>query len=70
MKANNDKSLILLGCRESSTAVIDGSSIESNRKEALLGITVAGELKFDDHVKSLCKKSCQNLMLLLYFQLS
>ena len=40
MKTNSDKSPLLLKCSEPSTAVIDGSSAESNVKEVLLGITV------------------------------
>ena len=39
MKANSGKSHILLSCSESSTALIHGSSIESNTKEVLVGIT-------------------------------
>ena len=35
----------------------DGSSIESNTKEILLGITIDRDLKFDEHVNNLCKKS-------------
>ena len=35
--------------------MIDGSSIETNTKEVLQ------DLKFDDHVNSLCKKPCQKL---------
>ena len=61
MKANNDKSHLLLSCNEPSTLVIDGSSIETNTKEVLLGITIDKDLKFDDHVNSLCKKACQKL---------
>ena len=61
MKANSDKSHLLLNCNEPSTLVIDGSSIETNTKEVLLGITTNKGLKFDDHVNSLCKKSCQKL---------
>ena len=57
MKANSDKSHILLSCSEPSTALIDGSSIESNTKEILLGITIDRDLKFDEHVNNLCKKS-------------
>ena len=41
--------------------MIDGSSIETNTKEKLLGITIGKDLKFDDHVNSLCKKACQKL---------
>ena len=61
MKANSDKSHILLSCSEPSTALIDGSSIESNTKEILLGITIDRDLKFDEHVNNLCKKACQKL---------
>ena len=55
MKANSDKSHILLSCSEPSTALTDDSSIESNMKEILLGITTDGDLKFDEHVNNLCK---------------
>ena len=41
--------------------MIDGSSIEANTKEVLLGITIDKDLKLDDHVNSLCKKACQQL---------
>ena len=61
MKANSDKSHILLSCSEPSTALIDGSSIESNTKEKLLGITTDRDLKFDEHANNLCKRACQNL---------
>ena len=57
MKANSDKSHILLSCSEPSTALIDGSSIESKTKEILLGITIDRDLKLDEHVNNLCKKS-------------
>ena len=57
MKANRDKSHILLSCSEPSTALIDGSSNESNTKEILLVITIDRDLKFDEHVNNLCKKS-------------
>ena len=53
MKANSDKSHLLLSCNEPSTLVIDGSSIETNIKDVLLGITVDKDLKFDDHVNTL-----------------
>ena len=59
MKANSDNSHILLSCSEPSTALIDGSSIESNTKEILLGIKIDRDLKFDEHVNNLCKKACQ-----------
>ena len=65
MKANSDKSHIFLSCSEPSTALIDGSSIESNTKEILLGITVDRDLKFDEHANNRCKKACQKLNVLV-----
>ena len=40
MKATSDKTHILLSCSEPSTALVDGSFIESNTKEILLGMTI------------------------------
>ena len=59
MKANSDKSHLLMSCNGISTPLIDGFSIDSSIKEVLLGITIDKELKFDDHVNKLCKKACQ-----------
>ena len=61
MKTNSDKSHIFLGCSEPSTTLIDGSSIESNTKEIILGITIDRDFKFDENVNNLCKKACQKL---------
>ena len=59
MKANSDKSHLLLSCNESSTLVIDGSSIETNRRKVFLGRTIDKYLKLDDYVNNPCKKACQ-----------
>ena len=61
MKANSDKSHLLLSCNEASTLLIDGSSIETNTKEVLVGIIIDKDLKFYDHINSLCKNACQKL---------
>ena len=61
IKANSDKSHILLYCSEPSTALIDGSSIESNTKEILLEIAIDRDLNFDELNNNLCKKACQKL---------
>ena len=61
MKANSDKSHLLMSCSGISTPLIDGFSIDSSVKEVLLGTTINKELKFDDHVNNLCKKACQKL---------
>ena len=66
MKANSDKSHLLLSCNEPSTLVADGSSIETNIKEVFLGITIDKDLKFL-MTKSIAfvKKRVKRLMLLL-----
>ena len=61
MKANNDKSHLIMSCAEATTAVIDGLPIDSSKTEVLLGITIDNELKFDDHVNQLCKKESLKL---------
>ena len=50
MKANSDKSHLIMSCAEATTAVIDGLPIDSSKTEVLLGITIDHELNFDDHV--------------------
>ena len=61
MKANNDKSHLLMSCKKPSNAIIEGSCIKSSQKELLLGVTIDNELKFDDHINYLCKKAGQKL---------
>ena len=39
MKANSDKSHLIMSCAEATTAVIDGLPIDSSKTEVLLGIT-------------------------------
>ena len=61
MKANSDKSHPVMRCAEAAAAIIDGFPIDSSKAEVLLGITIDHELKFDDHVNRLCKKSSLKL---------
>ena len=61
MKANIDKSHLIMTCTEATTAMIDGLPIDSSKAEVLLGITIDHELKFDDHMDYLCKKAGQKL---------
>ena len=61
MKANSDKSHLIMSCAEATTAMIDGLLIDSSKTEVLLGITIDHELKFDDHVNRLCKKASRKL---------
>ena len=61
MTANNDKSHLLMSCKEPYSAIIEGSCIKSSQKQLLLGVTIDNELKFDDHINYLCKKAGQKL---------
>ena len=72
MKATSDKSHILSSCSEPSAALINASSIESNAKDILLGITINRDLKFDEHVNNFCKKHVhvKNLMFLFALHIS
>ena len=61
MKANSDKSHLIMSCTEATTAVIDGLPIDSSKTEVFLGITIDYELQFNDHVNYLCKKASLKL---------
>ena len=61
MKANIDKTHLIMSCAEATTAMIDGLPIDSSKTEVLLGITIDHELKFDDYVNRLCKKASLKL---------
>ena len=61
MKANSDKSQLIMSCAEATTAMIDGLPIDSSKTEVLLGIIIDHELKFDYHVNRLCKKASLKL---------
>ena len=50
MKANSDKSHLIMSCTEAPTAIMDGLPIDSSKIEVRLGITIDHELKLDDHV--------------------
>ena len=40
-----------MSCKEPTTAMIDGLSIESNKTEVYIDIKIDQELKFDEHIK-------------------
>ena len=61
MKTNGDKSHLIMSCTKATTAMIDGLPIDSGKAEVLLGITIDHELKFDDHINYLCKKTSVKL---------
>ena len=68
MKANSDTSRILLSCSEQSTALMDGSFIESNTKEIPLGITIDRDLMNMSIIS--VKKHVKNLVLFFMLHLS
>ena len=59
MKANSDKSHLIMSCKEATTAMIYGLFIDSSIKEVLLEIIIHHKLKFDDQGNYLCKKPSQ-----------
>ena len=59
MKANSDKSHLMMSYAEANTPMIDGLPIDSGK--VLLGITIDHKLKFDNHVNNLCKKTSLKL---------
>ena len=61
MKANSDKSHLIMSCIEVTTAMIDGLPTDSSKTEVFLGIKIDHELKSDGHVKYLRKKACLKL---------
>jgi len=47
--------------RTNPTMSIQGSEIESTEKLNLLGVTIDSKLKFNHHIKNLCKKASQRI---------
>ena len=61
MKANTDKSHLLLSGNIDLNANIDGNVIESEDSQVLLGITIDSNLSFNTHINNLCKKASAKL---------
>ena len=61
MKANSDKSHLLLSPEENLNANINGDIIPNSKSEKLLGVTIDCKLNFDEHVSRLCDKASQKL---------
>ena len=57
MKANSNKSHLLMRCEETTHTNIDGTMIKPSQKETLLSIKFDSELKFEDHVNFMCEKA-------------
>ena len=61
MKANTEKSHLLLSGSNRLTANTDGNVIESEYNQILLGITIDSNLSFNKHINDLCKKASAKL---------
>ena len=61
MKANVDKCHLLVSCKDEVSVTINNFSINKTEEEKLLGIKLSGNLSFEKHVSSLCKKASQKL---------
>ena len=64
MKPNGDKCHLLVTTEKSVSINIDGSNVESNKEQKLLGIRFDSSLSFKGHITSLCKKASQKLHVL------
>ena len=61
LKANPEKSYLLTNSTQEIQINIGEIAISSSKCEKLLGIHFDDKLKFDPHVRSLCKKASQKL---------
>ena len=61
MKANTEKSQLLLSGSNRLTANIDGNVIESEDNQILLGKTIDSSLSFNKRINDLCKESSAKL---------
>ena len=71
MKANPDKSHLLLSNRNRNlSANIGGNQISNENNVKLLGITFDNSLSFDNHVSSLCTNQKLHALSRVYFYMS
>ena len=57
IKANTDKSHLLLSGNKKVTANIDGNINESEESQILLGVNIDSDFSFDKHINNLCKNA-------------
>ena len=67
MKANPEKSHLLLSSKTPKKAYFCGALIESSSTEKLLGIQIDSDLTFDEHLSSICNKVVQKINVLSRF---
>ena len=56
MKANPEKSHLLLSSKTPKKAYFGRALVESSSTEKLLGITIDSDLTFDEHISSICNE--------------
>ena len=61
MKGNEDKCHIVLSTHENVHVNIGTSQIKNSHTEKLLGVKVDCDLKFEEHISSICKKASAKL---------
>ena len=61
MKANPEKSHVLLSETQDIQVPLQDSLIKSSKSEKLLGIIIDKDLNFEEHITNLCKKASQKL---------
>ena len=49
---------------ENDDFIFDGIELPNSCEEKILGVIIGNELKFDPHIRSVCKKAAQKLGLL------
>ena len=64
MKANPEKSHLLLSSKTPKKAYFGGALVESSSAEKLLGIQIDSDLTFDEHISSICNKVAKKINVL------
>ena len=57
LKANPDKSQLLLTSKDEASTKIDDTDLKSSSSKKLLGVLIDNKLTFNEHVSKLCKKA-------------
>ena len=66
MKANPEKSHLLLSSKTPKKAYFGGALVESSSTEKLLGIQIHSDLTFDEHISSICNKVGKKINVLIH----